>query len=233
MLSVESTRKFRTNLIASLIILTVSSTFIILYLPSCVPIPDTGLEGAKCFDNNTCFSGLICSGTVCVKQGGQDGGVDAGTDAGTDGGTDGGTSGIWIDSTTGYQWQNPPATNTMTWQSAVDYCSTLQIEGKTGWTLPTISQLRTLVRGCPATQTGGSCGVTDSCLGDSCWGYCNGCGDKSGCYWDSNLHGVCGWYWSSSSVANYTFNAWYVNFNNGEVSFDNKTNTRSVVRCVL
>jgi len=146
----------------------------------------------------------------------------------------GGDEGVWVDPITGYQWQNPPATNTMTWQGAVDYCNGLNRGGETGWELPTISQLRTLINGCPATQTGSQCRATDSCLSlNSCrTSYCNGCGSKSGCYWDSNLQGDCAWYWSSSFVADDDAGlVWVVGFSGADVHFSAK-GSAIYVRCV-
>jgi len=43
-----------------------------------------------------------------------------------------------------------------------EYCVSL------GGKLPTISELRTLIRNCPATEPDGLCGVTDSCSTGSC-----------------------------------------------------------------
>jgi len=157
--------------------------------------------------------------------------MDAGYDGGTDGGMDGG--GSWTDPITGYVWQNPPAGNSMAWLSAVDYCNSLNLDGKQ-WHLPSISELRSLIRDCPATQTGGSCGVMDSCLNrSSCrMSACDGCSGKSDCYWDSNLSGACGWYWSSSTATDYTYDAWYVLFSLAYVYSSGKTGNGFSVRCV-
>ena len=103
--------------------------------------------------------------------------------------------------------------------------------------MPTISELRSLIRGCPATQTGGTCGVTDTCLAGSCFGpNCYGCNylqgpGGGGCYWDAALDGTCSYYWSSSSYAGSTTGAWAVVFTGGGVADDTKTNADSV-RCV-
>jgi hypothetical protein len=122
----------------------------------------------------------------------------------------------------GLEWScRSPA---MKWQKAMDYCENMA--GR----LPTISELRTLIQNCPATETGGSCGVTDSCLsyGD-CWN-----GSCSGCVWDPGKYSVF-WdgyirLWSSSHVDSANF-AWLVFFYYGDVVRSTKTSNDNA-RCV-
>lgn len=121
-------------------------------------------------------------------------------------------------------WQNPPVENVMTWNGAKSYCQNLLLAGYGGWHLPTIGELRSLIRGCPGTVTGGACGVTDDCLILPCSGSgdCGDCslngGPADGCYWPYEMQGFCGWYWSSLAVADSgSFLAWCVGFNYGDV----------------
>ncbi len=119
-------------------------------------------------------------------------------------------------------WQNPPTEETMEWQDAIDYCDDLSLDGHNDWRLPTISELRSLIRGCPATETGGSCTVQDDgCLSLSCRENCSGCsgddGPADGCYWSDEMEGPCDWYWSSSPVEEYDDVAWGVDFSRGYV----------------
>ncbi|MFO0588578.1 MAG: hypothetical protein U0441_13600 [Polyangiaceae bacterium] len=59
-----------------------------------------------------------------------------------------------------------------TYQDAATWCADLK------GTLPSISDLRAIVEDCPATETGGACGVTDECTKTSCLTMaCQGCGD--------------------------------------------------------
>jgi hypothetical protein len=85
-----------------------------------------------------------------------------------------------------------------------DVCKALTLCGFSDWKVPTISELRTLIRDCPASVTGGVCGVTDTCLGTTCDLECPACAlqmgsGTDGCYWPSGIRGPCSMYWSSSA----------------------------------
>ena len=147
-------------------------------------------------------------------------------------------NGCWYDDTTGYLWEDPPMGGYLTWNDAIAYCAGLSLAGfgPGEWELPSISTLRTLIRGCPDTEDGGACGVTDACLEESCWHDCEGCDGgggpgAEGCYWDPALEGGCEWYWSSSSYAGSPSCAWAVYFTSGYVPSDDKANVYAA-RCV-
>ena len=134
----------------------------------------------------------------------------------------------------GYMW-SPKASSIMDWESAVSYCNNLTECGYSDWHLPTISELRTLIKNCSGTQMpGGSCGVTDSCLSYSnCWSdscYCDYIENNGGYYSklgdDDNV-----WLWSSSSQSDFTNFAWFVFFYHGSVSSNLKDGSHDV-RCV-
>jgi hypothetical protein len=137
------------------------------------------------------------------------------------------SDGTWADPTTGLTWQVNPAPKTITWREAKAYCQGLSLEGRHDWRLPTISELRSLIRGCPAMQKSGSCGVTDSCLKSDCWNErrCAGCSYRGGsgpggAYWPPAISGEVGWYWASSRVAaNAGLGVWAVNFADGVVLY--------------
>jgi hypothetical protein len=133
----------------------------------------------------------------------------------------------------GMQWQNPPAENSMPWQDAIDYCDNLSLDGHDDWRLPSISELRSLIKGCAATETGGSCGVDDGCLSyDTCWDDpCSGCDAAGGCYWPDEMEGPCSWYWSSSPREDNDNYAWYVYFYDASVHYGYDFNDHNV-RCV-
>jgi len=188
---------------------------------TCAGETDWCNQSGQCVDD--------CAGIECGQS--PNGGFDCGTCSGA---MEYCVSGQCVDLT----WQNPPAVDVMTWQDAIDYCDGLTLDGHDDWHLPTISELRSLIRGCPATETGGSCGVTDSCLSyESCWGGpCDGCSTNGGpatggCYWPDGMEGPCSWYWSPLSRPGDSSDAWVVHFDNGSVGTAVKVND-SFVRCV-
>ncbi|RJO65595.1 MAG: DUF1566 domain-containing protein [Myxococcales bacterium] len=150
-------------------------------------------------------------------------------------------SAVWSDPNSGLTWQAMPPANGMQWEAAKSYCSNLTLGGYSDWRLPSISELRSLVRGCSATETGGSCKVTENCRSLSCCkDPCGGCSNKGGPgagghYWPSVLPKLPNvdewWFWSSSSYEVYTDTAWGVGFGNGYVRGYNK-GYEIFVRCV-
>jgi len=140
----------------------------------------------------------------------------------------------WTDPQTGLTWQNPHSEDHMRWSVAEQYCSDLEFAGHTDWRLPTILELRSLIRGCPgAAVTSDTCFVgEEGCLGLECLGnllfvLCPSCGagdgPADGCYWPDDLLGICTWSWSSVLVDpidgdlekfHYT---WYVDFEEGSL----------------
>lgn len=144
----------------------------------------------------------------------------------------------WTDPSSGLTWQVAAADNPVMWNEANSLCAELDLDGG-GWHLPTIGELRTLVRGCPGTMTGGVCGVNDDCLSMECWSEegCHACMDTAtlskDCLWPKEMDGTCSWYWSSSLSAPFSGSPWFIDFGVG----DGYVSTRSVydglfVRCV-
>ena len=127
------------------------------------------------------------------------------------------------DPNTGLVWQRQSVC-CYDWDEARDYCQNLSLDGHTDWRLPAISELRGLVRGCPGSETGGACGVTDQCLERmSCWNdACCECpidgGPAGGCYRPQELTGDCDWLWSSSPTTDVDNLAFGIYFFSGCVS---------------
>lgn len=130
----------------------------------------------------------------------------------------------WFDSASGLEWQVETSEDTMIWSNADSHCKALLLDGS-GWRLPTIGELRTLVRGCPATETGGSCNVEEGdCLKEDCGNLsCLGCsseqGPSDGCYWPDMFQGTCSLHWSSSPVVYGGSMHWGIVFTKGKVGY--------------
>jgi hypothetical protein len=150
--------------------------------------------------------------------------------------------GGFSDPATGLCWQDPPSADSFTQADADAYCEALELSGHDDWRLPTISELRSLVRGCSFFETGGDCGVTDDCLylacfdeafsSDECpWG---GGPGEDGDYLDPALteSTINSMSWSSSVVGGATDTAWVIWFD-GEIGI-NPQNVADLdlVRCV-
>ncbi len=145
---------------------------------------------------------------------------------------------VWTDPFAGLQWQRVAPEERMPLDVAATYCEENQagLPGL-GWHVPSIDELRTLIVGCPASESGGACGVTEECLdltgcwSADCWSCAIGEGPADGCYRDADLAGDCGATWSIDPVGDQGGRAWFVNFQKGGVHHDLVTNA-SIVRCV-
>ncbi len=110
-------------------------------------------------------------------------------------------NGTITDTTTGLIWQKEAPEETMTWEKAQEYCRNLDLDGKTDWRSPTITELKTIVgysRYNPATNT---------------------------TYFPNS---VPSFYWSSTTLAYNTSLAWGVYFYYGFDDNFNKTNSHYV-----
>ena len=144
---------------------------------------------------------------------------------------------MWTDPASGLTWHNPGSkSGEMSWEDARQYCTSLSSSGG-GWHLPTIDELRSLMRGCPATETGGTCNISENdCLDISCWdSSCVECPDDgpgtAGCYWPAEMQGDCSWFWSASELKTSPGYAWYIVYVVGHVGYDGFDETKSVI-CV-
>lgn len=117
-------------------------------------------------------------------------------------------------------WQN----GSFVVSKSLDDCDDLEFAGSTAWRTPTISELRTLIRGCPGTEVSGDCPVDDGCLESSCRSdtACDGCtfdaGPDDGCYWDTMLKGSCSRWISADSQTDDTGKRWSIDFDTGRIS---------------
>jgi hypothetical protein len=155
--------------------------------------------------------------------------VEVETDPGVDADADaemGVCVGGWFDPSSGLCWEQTPSDFVLAWDEAVVYCEDLALGGYGDWRMPTINELRSIIRGCPDTETGGPCGVTDTCLdiNDAAGCYnvdcaiaCSTMGGPGidGCYWPPELRGMPNPYYSSSLCLDPTISphqSWSVSF---------------------
>ncbi len=123
-----------------------------------------------------------------------------------------------LDLETGLCWQEPISKSHMDWQQAIEHCDYLDQGGHTNWELPTIDELRSLIRGCKATETGGLCPVTHkggTWDGDEA-DICLGCDE--GCHTDTALKDSCDVAFWSSTLDDRMMYVWVVDFFFGGIS---------------
>ncbi len=151
---------------------------------------------------------------------------------------------VVVDNTIGLMWQRDIDYTMKSHYDAETYCQNLTYAGHDDWRMPTISELRTIIRGDTATVTGGSCGVTDDCLSISC--YSNSCNNseranlgpgENGLFWQIGTWNWKGqdfaYHWSSSIISDDTSNAWCVAFDRGNIDGNSlDRNDLIYVRCV-
>ena len=136
-----------------------------------------------------------------------------------------GGAGTWTDPTSGLTWQVEPLGKKMKWAAAKGYCDTLVLGGYTDWRVPTVGELRSLIRGCARTEPGGRCNIHEnrslkkSSKKRSCRGCDSGEGPAGGCYWSDHLLGECDSYWTTSIVEDDAEWTWEVYFKRGSVTF--------------
>lgn len=166
---------------------------------------------------------------------------------------------FWCDRKTELCWQNPQKDAStddnggISSFDAVRYCQELTFGGYDDWRLPTIDELRTIIKGAPLSRPRGLCGLREgSALGGTtaldillCYGRLKSfmCRGDGGCCWDSNITGTCDTvdpastthfleYWSSTPAADDPEN-WvgFVFFDTGTVGF-NHAQSFGAARCV-
>jgi len=110
-----------------------------------------------------------------------------------------------LDKETGLVWEQSPSTTQADWETAQGNCNTLTTGNRIGWHLPTLQELASLVdpsQNNPALPKGHPFSSVQSAD-----------------------------YWSATTYASNTSNAWVVNFNDGFVTNGDKSLT-SYVWCV-
>jgi hypothetical protein len=108
------------------------------------------------------------------------------------------------DNVTGLMWQKAVPTGTYMWTQAVAYCQTVTLGAHSDWRLPSRIELVSIV----------DAGLSDPSI--------------NGMHFPST---PTAYFWSSSPVASSTSGAWYVDFNSGNTSYNDMSDTYDV-RCV-
>jgi hypothetical protein len=152
---------------------------------------------------NTAGGSIDCAGT------GQDGDLQKGVAWPNPRFTDNEDNTV-TDNLTGLMWaQDANATGTETWSNALTYCNDLDLGGHTDWRLPNVKELLSLIDWAFAGPALSNDAGTDK------WG--TGLSSFSGVQSD--------YYWSSTTCAHGTGNAWSVGLGRGYVGYPNKTNS--------
>ncbi|HPQ69438.1 MAG TPA: DUF1566 domain-containing protein [bacterium] len=152
---------------------------------------------------------------------------------------------VWTDKSTGLMWQTASLTE-LEWEEAVTFCADLDFEGHDDWRLPTIDELRTLIRGCHYTEPDGDCAASeqcnniDACHNEACEGCISGEGPNYGFYMPYEFNPycagsdayICSIFWSSTPVSGSNgeqhWGAWYTY---ADVAWDN-SDSENAVHCV-
>lgn len=129
------------------------------------------------------------------------------------------------DSSTGLLWSTKISDYGMLKQ-----CGNFSEGHFSNWETPSIDQLRTLIRNCPDTETGGTCEVSDECIEESCYDEnCKGCAeDNSGKY---SLIGDYQQFLSKSTYDPGSSCFWAVSFISGAIETVCADGTPKNVRC--
>lgn len=125
------------------------------------------------------------------------------------------------------------ATELTTLVNAEAECTDLLLCGRQDWHLATISELRELIRRCPATEPAGDCLVSDNCTTNDCSSTaCEGCGSRdnpTGSYCADEVQVVVPLI--ASGTRGEAGNAWRINCSTGEIARGPETEFRQG-RCV-
>ncbi len=146
-------------------------------------------------------------------------------------------AGVYIDPVSGLIWQQEGPSDLYDQPSAIAYCDALDHAGFDDWRLPNIDDLRSLVRGCPDSETGGACEVTEacsemSCFTDICLGCDEGLGPADSCYQPVELDGDCTIYTSTSVRSDLPEIPWVIDFTTANIANITSPILPYNVRCV-
>jgi hypothetical protein len=139
----------------------------------------------------------------------------------------------WYDPSADLTWEVTPSSDATSWQPASDVCAALSLCGEDDWRLPTIVELRSIVRGCAPSEPPGSCGVNANCTTSSCattaCGGCMGSGPGAGgAFLPDELAGPGKLTFSSTGQSDNTSSAWCIEFATGSIVGCRKVSTGAI-----
>lgn len=193
---------------------------------ACAEPPSNGYatcDGTNC--GIDCDSGFHACGDICVTNG-TPGTAFVDPVYGCGHRIEGGAGGDWITFVSGlhvgYGWYPTGASLNLT--DATEACDDLTLAGLSGWVLPSIDHMRTLLDGCSGNESGGACRISDpGCLDELCGtdAACPSCpggaGPNNGAYCRANVP-ICTTTHTSSScfVGCGSNTVWHTNISNGD-----------------
>lgn len=148
---------------------------------------------------------------------------------------------VWYDEDTNLCWALSTSYEVVNWSDAMAYCDDLETDEHDDWQLPNIDQLRALVDGCEQIEPGGGCPIHDGSSSDEWTAMCDGtdaCGVMDGpgilgCFNKPEVGNNCGPFWSSSTDASDSGEAFCIHFNYADLYAADKTNEENEdARCV-
>jgi hypothetical protein len=201
------------------------------------------LGAASCGDDGKSAQdgGTMDADTDADTDADSDTDTDSDTDADTDGDSDTETTTdtdalCWIDENTGLMWQVTSSSSFyMGGAEAESVCDDLVLCGFSDWKLPDVTEMRTIIQGCPETETSGSCPIEDGATVevDQCDGCTGGAGPDDGYFRYSALEGAPDGDWTTSVPWNGT-NIYIVQFTLARIlpASPDDPDTLNNVRCV-
>ena len=113
---------------------------------------------------------------------------------------------LWIDTAHKLMWQNSFDEEeggywVISRKESEGYCDELELAEYDDWRMPSLYELKTLIRNCPATEPEGECELSETCADwETCYSdACDGCEESVDCtYRPVELQGYCGRYYTDT-----------------------------------
>jgi len=192
--------------------------------------PEENAEDWSYFNSAACNAGSgpesgYCQNGVCIPltpdgDAEDEADLESETSEGIDEDPESESAAIWNDDQNGLAWEIEAGPDALNLSDCTSRCTGLALGDLSGWHIPTISELRSLVHNCDATVTGGICAVSDSCTasGECRDESCNGCPGSGACFIADELTDSCGIYLSATLSESDVSSVWSVDFNSASIN---------------